>query len=102
MKLSKPNRWLAIVLGVLLLYVVSYYVDATPNRGYHATSVNVGPDAVPLILTADYRLGGEMARRFYTPMEWLDRRILPGRWIVTQDDMASDITKMMIQKRQKQ
>src|SRR2546422_8936173 len=81
MRLTKPNRWVAIAMGLPLLYVISYYANVTPNRGYHATSVNVGPDAVPLILAADYRLGGEVARWLYKPMERLDRRILPRRWI---------------------
>ena len=100
MKLSKPIRWFVIVLGLLLLYVASYYVDVTPNPGYHATSVHVGPDAIPLIRAADYRFGGGVARRLYAPMEQLDRCVFPRRWIVTDEDMQSDITKMVIQKRQ--
>jgi hypothetical protein len=100
MKLSKPKRWFVIVLSVLLLYAVSYYMDVTPNQGYHVTSLDEATDAIPLIRAADYRFGGGTARSLYAPMEQLDRRVFPRRWIVTQEDMESDLTKAIIKKRE--
>ena len=67
----------AIVLLLLpVLYVGSYLVLVRPPQLLLAPAY---PKTIAVYL-AQYRLGGEFAKRFFWPLEQIDRKVRPGAW----------------------
>ena len=64
----------AALLLLPLLYVGSYLALVTPNRWAPAAP----GDTYAL---TNYRCGNEWPSRIYWPLEQIDRRLFPQRWI---------------------
>jgi hypothetical protein len=65
---SGAVTFLALLL-LLLLYVGGYLVLAEPRR----TSTGG--------LIASYRIADQLCTKLFAPLEWIDRKICPQRWL---------------------
>jgi hypothetical protein len=80
---SRAPLLIAIVLLLLpVLYVGSYFalvepigafVDL-PSGGYYVSH---------------YRISGRSPAKVFWPLEWIDRRMRPGSWVVRQSDLET-------------
>ena len=87
-RLRKWGRRISLsVLGVLILYVASYYWALQRPR-----LINGGLADFALILPASegglqllpkYRVGGDVALLVYKPVHAVDRKLRPNRWYMT-------------------
>jgi hypothetical protein len=76
----------AVALVLLpTLYFAGYFVMRT-DPGANPYSISTASGETAAALTEDYRFGGEWAKGFFKPANWVDRRFLrPQRWIDADD-----------------
>jgi hypothetical protein len=74
-----PLREFGYAVGFLVLlaalYVGAYYAMVEP------TPLPIMMGVGPWRMNANYRFGGESSAAFFSPLEELDRRFFPGRWL---------------------
>ncbi|QDU27630.1 hypothetical protein ETAA8_27180 [Anatilimnocola aggregata] len=72
----------AILLLLPVLYVGSYPALVQPASLHSTTTDQLGD---PSYCLAFYRYGGERSRRFFWPLEQIDRKVRPEAWGIEPD-----------------
>lgn len=69
------------------VYVASYFLLLQPEAQTGLTGLNV----TPYKLVAKYRMGGQVSRNLYFPLELADRVFWPAYWSGTYELDLSDL-----------
>jgi|ERR1700722_15732687 hypothetical protein len=65
------------MLVVALSYVGAYFLLSKPDAGYFCA---LGCAGSPYTRVAEFRVGGETARRLFAPLTWADHELRPVYW----------------------